>query len=264
MTRWFLILTMTLSLLRLAEVSPARAQASANDVIAAGIVEFSAAYGEWDGNRFAAAAELFRAASTQAPASSDAWYWLGAARFHRLLHLRGLPPTAANTGAAEAALESALTALEEAAKLDDRNAEVHALLGTLYGMQIGDHLIRALRYGPRVQKHRRLALAYGAENPRVRYLLGVCHFHTAKKPDGLREALVSLLEAERQFAAEAQEPGGRLAPRWGRSSCLTFLGRTYERLGQPAEAADYFRRALVAHPADYLAREGLIRVAGTH
>jgi hypothetical protein len=31
-------------------------------------------------------------------------------------------------------------------------------------------------------------------------------------------------------------------------------------LGQRAEAADYFRKALAEHPADHVAKEGLARV----
>ena len=49
-------------------------------------------------------------------------------------------------------------------------------------------------------------------------------------------------------------------PRWGRSSCLTFIGKTYEQLGEPIKAADYFRRALAEHPADHIAKDGLARV----
>ena len=103
-------------------------------------------------------------------------------------------------------------------------------------------------------------MEFGAQNPRVRYLLGTCQFHTAKKPAAQREALATLLSAEKLFAAEAQRAAGPLEPRWGRSSCLTFIGRTYELLGQRAEAADYFRKALAEHPADHVAKEGLARV----
>jgi tetratricopeptide (TPR) repeat protein len=127
-------------------------------------------------------------------------------------------------------------------------------------MKIDGNLVRAAWFGPRVEKHRKMALESGAENPRVRYLLGMCQFHTAKKPAARREALTTLLEAERLFAAEATAPPGPLEPRWGRSSCLTFIGRTYEWLGQRTEAADYFRKALAEHPADRLAKEGLERV----
>lgn len=241
----------------------ARADGLADQLAAAGVAEFQAAYQAWDGERFAAAAELFRQASTNAPGSSTNLYWLGAAQFHRALQRQTLPAARTRSLAIEAALDAALDALTRAVKLDERHAETHALLGTLYGMKIDGNLVRGMRFGPKVQKHRQQALEFGAENPRVRYLLGTCQFHTAKKPAAQREALASFLAAEKLFAAEAQRAAGPLEPRWGRSTCLTFIGRTYELLGQRAEAADYFRRALALHPADHLAQEGLARVAET-
>ena len=238
----------------------ARADGRADELTAAGIAEFTVAYQVWDGQRFAAAAELFRQATTNTPGSSTNFYWLGAAQFHRMLQLRGLPASSTNTLAATAAMDAALAALSSAVKLDARQAESHALLGTLYGMKIDGNLVRGLRFGPRVQKHRNQAMEFGADNPRVRYLLGTCQFHTAKKPAAQREALASFLAAEKLFIAEAQHAAGPLEPRWGRSTCLTFIGRTYELLGQRTEAADYFRKALAQHPADHVAKEGLARV----
>lgn len=44
-------------------------------------------------------------------------------------------------------------------------------------------------------------------------------------------------------------------------SCLTFLGRTYELLGQPKEAVDYFRKARAMHPANHPAKESLKRAS---
>jgi len=233
----------------------------ADKLAAAGVAEFTAAYQAWDGARFGAAAELFRQASTNTPTSSTYSYWLGTSEFHRMLQLRSLPPSHTNTLAAEAAMDAALAALEIAVKLDERDAESHALLGTLYGMKINGNLLRAALFGPRVAKHQKRAMEFGAEDPRVQYLLGTCLFHTAKKRAEQREALTTFLAAEKLFAAEAKHAGGPLEPRWGRSSCITFIGRTYELLDQRAEAADYFRRALAAHPADRLAKEGLARVA---
>jgi len=238
----------------------AQADNRVDKLAAAGVEEFIAAYKAWDGARFAAAAELFREACTNAPGSSTNFYWLGAAQFHRLLQLQTLSSQRTNQTAADAAMDAALAALNTAVKLDDRHAESHALLGTLYGMKIDGNLFRAVRFGPRVQKHCRQALEFGADNPRVRYLLGTCQFHTAKKPSAQREALASFLAAENLFQKEAQRAAGPLEPRWGYSTCLTFIGRTYELLGQPAEAAAYFRKSLAQHPADHLAKEGLARV----
>jgi Tfp pilus assembly protein PilF len=96
----------------------------------------------------------------------------------------------------------------------------------------------------------------------VQYLLGMCQFHTAAKPADWCEALTTLLGAEKLFQAEDKVPAAPLEPRWGHDSCLTFTGLTCERLGQPAAAADYFRRALALHPQDSLAQAGLKRVTG--
>ncbi len=237
-----------------------RATEATDPLTTAGVAEFTAAYQAWDANRFARAAELFRQATTNTAASVTNFYWLGAAQFHRLLALQNSPDTSSKQTNADAALDAAVEALTAAVKLDDQHAESHALLGTLYGMKINDSLLRAAWFGPKVVKNRDLALAAGPNNPRVRYLLGMCEFHTASKPTAWRTALNSLLTAEKLFAEEAKRANSPLEPRWGRSSCLTFIGRTYELLGEPANAADYFRRALEEHPADHLAKAGLARV----
>ena len=238
----------------------AQANDRAEKLAAAGVEEFTAAYEAWDGARFASAAKLFREACTNAPGSSTNFYWLGVAQYHRMLQLRTLPPQRTNEVAADAAMEAALAALNTAVKLSEQDAESHALLGTLYGMKIGDSLLRAARFGPSVARHQKKALEFGAKNPRVRYLLGTCQFHTARKPAAQREALGSFLAAEKLFKAEAQRAAAPLEPRWGYSSCLTFIGRTYELLGEQAKAADYFHQALARQPGDHLARQGLARV----
>jgi tetratricopeptide (TPR) repeat protein len=238
-----------------------RAEERADTLAATGIAEFNAAYQAWDGNRFGAAAELFRQASTNAPGSCTNFYWLGVAQFHRMLQLRGLPASRTHSLAADSAMDAALAALNGAVKLDERHAESHALLGTLYGMKINGKLLRGARFGPRFEKHRKAAMESGADNPRVWYLLATCQFHTANKPPAWREVLTSFLAAEKLFTAEAERPAGPLDPRWGFASCLTFIGRIYGLFGQRTEAADYFRKALAIYPQDHVAQAALKRVA---
>ena len=235
-----------------------RAESAADKLTAAGVVEFTAAYQAWDGARFAAATKIFRQASTNSSATATNLYWLGASEFHRMLQLRENP---ANAAAADAAQESAVAALTAAVRLDEKSAESHALLGTLYGMKISGNLLRAAWFGPRVELHRNQALEFGGNNPRVQYLLGLCQFHTATKPAAWQETLTTLLAAEKLFEAEAKTAAAPLEPRWGYDSCLTFIGCTCERLGQGREAAEYFRKALELHPQDRVARAGLQRGA---
>ena len=229
----------------------------------AGVAEFRLAYEAWDAGRFAAAGELLRRACANAPDDPTNHYWLGVAEFHRMLQLEHAPGRGSNAAAIRGAHEAALEALEVAVRLDDDDAESPALLGTLYGMRIGGNLFRAARLGPRVSTHQKQAIQLGADNPRVRYLLGMARFHTAKKARQWDEALATLEAAEKLFELEQQVEAGPLDPRWGRSSCLTFIGRCHELLGHPARAAESFRKALRLHPADHLAEAGLHRVGNT-
>jgi hypothetical protein len=80
----------------------------------------------------------------------------------------------------------------------------------------------------------------------------------------LRKALDHLLLAETFFTSEATNAAGALEPRWGRSSCHTFVGLTYEKLSDRTRAAEYFSKSLAEHPADNLARAGLNRVTSTN
>jgi len=256
MHRWLSILILLPGLL-------AQANDRADKLAVAGVEEFTAAYQAWDGARFSAAALLFSQACTNALGSGTNFYWLGAAQFHLMLQLQTQPSERTKKLAADAAMDAALTALNTAVKLNERDAESHALLGTLYGMKINDSLLRAVRFGPRVAQHQKKALEFGSENPRVRYLLGTCQFHTAKSTADKREALTTLLAADKLFVTEAGRPAGLLEPHWGHGTCLTFIGRTYELLGERAKAEYYFRQALTQLPIDHFAKEGLARVTET-
>ena len=237
-----------------------RADSGANQFTGAGIGVFTNAYRVWDGAGFDDAVKLFRNACTNSSATATNFYWLGVGEFHHALQLLGLPASATNKSAPGKALEAAVTALTRAVELDAAHAESHALLGTIYGMQIGEKWVRAVWLGPSVQKHLKLAMANGTNNARVEYLLGTSQFYTASREASRREALATLLKAEKLFEAEAKITSAPLEPRWGHGSCLTFIGSCYEKLGQPDDAETYFRKALTQHPEDSLAKAGLIRV----
>lgn len=227
----------------------------------AGLAEFTTAFQAWDGERFARAGKLFKEATVLEPNNVTNFYWLGVAEFHHMLQLRSVP---GKTAAAEVAQTAALEALTTAVKLDAHNAECHALLATINGIRIGDRWMRALLLGPGTLSHSKEAMKQGPANPRVRYLLATGEFYMASGNADLQKALKSLLLAETNFASEAAIAPGPLEPRWGRSSCQTFIGLTYEKLGDRTNAAAYFRKSLAAHPADQMARDGLQRVSETN
>lgn len=249
-----------LALLLMGSALLLRADDAADKLTSAGIAEFNSAYQAWDGGRFWYAAELLKKAAAKAPDSAVNHYWLGAAHFHRMLYYRSLGASAAHTSIANSEMDQAMAAFENTLKISAQHAESHALLGTLYGMKI-DGMIDGIRYGRTLQEHQKNALAGGADNPRVQYLLGAGLFYTAKDEADRRQALKTLLAAEKLFVAEQKIPAKPFDSRWGRASCLTFIGRTYALLGHKPEAVDYFRKALDAHPADHTAKAELTRLA---
>lgn len=241
----------------LAAVTLVRASPASDKLTATGIDEFTAAFRAWDGGRFGKAAGIFNEAAAIDPKSTVCLHWRGTALFHQLLHLKNPPSGKPDPKAVGAAMEAAIAALEKALEADATNAESHAMLGTLYGMKIGGSIVGAIRFGPSVQEHQQQALKYGATNPRVRYLLGTGQLHTANSAADQLEALNTLLAAEKLFGHEAKSPPKPLAQRWGYSSCLTFIGRAFEKLGRREEALVYYRKALAAHPADHAAANGI-------
>ena len=225
-----------------------------------GVAEFNAAFQAWNGERFARASELFREATRSEPGNATNFYWLGVSEFHHMLQLRSAPGHAPAAAAAQSAAQGALTT---AVGLDPHHAESHALLATIYGIRIGEHWLRCLTLGPRILSHSQTALKEGAANPRVRYLLATGEFYMAGGEADLRQALKDLLLAETFFVREAGSAHAPLEPLWGSSSCHTFIGLTYEKLGDRARAAEYFRQSLAEHPADNLAQTALARVTST-
>jgi tetratricopeptide (TPR) repeat protein len=247
-----------LAIALLATLQIGRADESSDRLTRAGIDAFTHAYQAWDADGFATAARYFQRAAERSPGDARIRYWQGTALFHRMLHYQNRQPPAEKQAAH--AMDQAITALQVAVEINPRDAESHALLGTLYGMKIQDGLLRAIRYGPRVQEHQKQALAHAGNNPRVRYLLGTGQFHTAKSTAGVREALATLQQADKLFTAEAKRPAGPLDPRWGASSCLTFIGRAHLKLGDRQAAIASFRKALAAHPNDHIAKRELAKL----
>ena len=224
-----------------------------NSLTVTGIAEFTEAYQAWAGNGFRKAAATF----ALAPDSFTNQYWRGTADFHRLLFLLGEPDTTNNRHLSAQALEETITSLERAVQLRPESGESHALLGTVYGMSIAANPVRAVWLGPRVMSQEKQARKLSPDNPRVLYLDGMSRFYGPSLLGGKSQALELLLAAEKLFEAEAGKPAGPVEPRWGRSTCLVYIGRTYEALGKPAEAEAYYRKALAVNPRDRLAKDEL-------
>ncbi|RBP35658.1 hypothetical protein DES53_12026 [Roseimicrobium gellanilyticum] len=227
-----------------------------------GVREFREAYASWNADAFAQAAGTVSKAAASDGASAEVYHWLGVIQFHQMLQKRSESGSSASTPAVVKFREAAIETLTRALQKDAKDAEAHAMLGTMMGMKV-DGMLSGLRFGPSISRHQDQALAHGTDNPRVQYLLGAAKYHTAKDKDGFESALKSLQTAERLFETENKEPAGEENARWGYDACLVFLGRTEEALGNREKAAGYFRKALSVRPNDDGAKEGLKRTASS-
>lgn len=227
------------------------------DLLLPGVAVFTKAYAAWDGDGFATAAGMFQKAGAQDPKCGRAFYWAGAAEFHRLLHLLGQPQTPAVKQAASQVMSRAIDSLEKAVALNDKDAESHILLSTLYGMSIAESPLRAVWLGPRVMDHRAKALRSDPDNPRAQYLTGMSYYYAPEILGGKAGGLEFLLKAERLFQAQDAKAHDPVEPLWGYGSCLTFIAKTSLALGKTQQAALYFRKALAVNPKDRLAQAGI-------
>lgn len=228
-----------------------------------GLEEFQTGWQQWSDHHFARSAEFFRQAATHTPLDPSTHLWHATALFHQSLQLQrqNLPLQHAKT--IDSLRSQAIASLETSIRLHPESPEAHAILASLYGMKINGSTLRAIRYGPSVQKHQQLALQYGPNNPRTHYLLGMALFHTAKQPADYLNALNSLTTAEKLFQTENSQPANPNQPRWGHSACLTFIGQTHEHLQQTQKAIAAYQKALELHPADHIAQNGLKRLTPT-
>ena len=250
---WFWIM------LVLIPMSPSLFATEANDaLLTQGIQVFNEATDEWNRQRFEDAVAIFAAAQQREPNRVDPLYWEGVVQFHLVnLTLFGVEEQRDKDGAKQY-LHRGMAVLEEAVEIGDRHGESHALLGTLIGISIYMNPLRGITRGRDVFKHFQLAAQMAPEHLRVYYLAGPSYLFTpALLGGGVEKGVEYLLQAERRFIKEAQQPAKPTEPRWGFSTCLAFLGRAYMEQDNHELARRYFVRALERHPGYQLALSGL-------
>lgn len=248
-------------MLVLIPVSPSLYATKENDaLLIQGIQVFNEATDEWNRQRFEDAGAIFAAAQQREPNRVDPLYWEGVVQFHLVnLTLFGVEEQRDKDGAKQY-LRRGMAVLEEAVEIDNQHGESHALLGTLIGISIYINPLRVITItrGKDVFKHFQLASQMTPENPRVYYLAGTSYLFTpAFLGGGVEKGVEYLLQAERHFLKEAEQPAKLTEPRWGFSTCLAFLGRAYMEQDHHELARRYFVRALERHPGYQLALSGL-------
>jgi Flp pilus assembly protein TadD len=143
-------------------------------------------------------------------------------------------------------LEEATEALRQSLAVAPRDAEAHALLGAVYGAQIGLSPWKAMTLGPRIAEAFRRAEEIAPENPRVVLQKGISLLFVPRAFGGGAEAAErELRRAEALFAREGR---GKAWPNWGRVDVLAWLGQARARQGDEQGARTLYLRALDLAP----------------
>lgn len=126
--------------------------------------------------------------------------------------------------------------------------ETYALLGSVYGLMIGENGSLGASLGPRIGDLRSEALALDPENPRVWLLKGIGDFHTPKAyGGGVGPAREALERAVLAFQSDSPPPP---EPRWGRVDVHVWLGQVFQAAGEIDLAREQYERTLELEP-DY-------------
>ena len=149
-------------------------------------------------------------------------------------------------------LSDAVTQLQDVIKKNANDAEAHALLGVVYGLQIAESpIIRGMTLGPRATAALERAAEIESGNPRVFLVQGISAFNTpAMFGGGTDKAERLLRQSLDRFAAE---PADKPWPNWGRFDAHVWLGQALLQRGDRAGArAEYDQARSLAPSSGWL------------
>ena len=167
-----------------------------------------------------------------------------------------LPDGAPDDDGRDALLDNAVELLDENLATNDGDAESHALLASVYGLQIGRSPLRGMLLGIRAGRASARAVELAPGNPRVLLLDGVGKLNTPRMFGGGEDKAELLLR--QAVAAFTTEPPDRPWPRWGRIDAYGWLGQLMAGRGDVDAARQLYLRALEIEPAFAWVREVLL------
>lgn len=149
-------------------------------------------------------------------------------------------------------LADAVAQLQQVVTRNPNDAEAHALLGSVYGLQIAaSPMIRGMTLGPRASAALSRAADIDAQNPRVLLLQGVSAFNTPAMFGGGKDEAERLLR--RSLDRFGVEPADKPWPNWGRFDAHVWLGQAMVDKGDRTGArAEYDKARLLAPNSGWL------------
>ena len=144
-------------------------------------------------------------------------------------------------------LNDAVVQLQQVVKGNPKDAEAHALLGSVYGLQIAQSpIVRGMTLGPRASGALDRAAEIAGGNPRVVLLQGVAAFNTPAMFGGGTDKAEQLLR--RSLERFNAEPADKAWPNWGRFDAHVWLGQALLEKGDKAGARAEYDKARALAP----------------
>jgi len=141
-------------------------------------------------------------------------------------------------------LEQAVAATKKLLKQDSKNANYHAMMSALYGMQIGFSPMKGMFLGSKSERHVEKAIEIDPNNGFAWSQNASSFYHTPSMFGGdIGEAVKAYEKAVALFEAD-----GELSTNWHWLEAMTWLGQAYEKNGQPQLAMRTYERALNEFP----------------
>ncbi len=148
----------------------------------------------------------------------------------------------------ERLLEEAREQLEKLVRQEPNNAEVHALLSSVYGGQISLNPVSGMTLGIKASEALEKADMLDPQNPRVALQAAVGAYYTPQQyGGGIDRAEEELRRAEALFEKESRQ---KPWPNWGRMDLLAWKGQILAARRDFAGARAVYERALALQP-DY-------------
>lgn len=145
----------------------------------------------------------------------------------------------------DALLHDAAALLRADVAENPANAESHALLAGVYGLQVETEL-DGMTFGMQALRASARAVELEPDNPRVLLLDAVGKLHTPRPFGGGDEkAEIQIRKAVTLFRSQYPDPPW---PRWGLIDAYAWLGQIVARRGDSTAAKVYYRRALDLEP----------------
>ena len=148
-------------------------------------------------------------------------------------------------------LEDAIVRLGAAVRADPENPEAHAMLGTLYGSQLGRSPERASVLGPHAITSLSRAADLGPNNPRVLLQQGISAMFTPVLYGGGVDRAEHFLR--RSVQSFGEEPADSPWPNWGQWEAHAWLGQALATKGDIAGARAEYNEVLGTAPGPSLA-----------